>query len=61
MIVRSVKFGGDEIMPSDIVMSFIMFDSMLFGKLLMLSPTWHTSTLQAIDDYCNRFENQFVQ
>jgi len=44
-------------MPSDIIIAFIKLDAMLFAKFLMLSPSWHTSVLQAIDDYCNPYEN----
>jgi hypothetical protein len=47
-------------MPSEIVMAFIKYDAMLFVKFLMLSPSWHTSVLQAVDEYCNKLENQFV-
>ncbi len=42
------------------VIAFISFDTTLFNKFLMLSPTWHTSILQAMDEFGNRFENEFV-
>jgi hypothetical protein len=60
--MRTLKFGDSgEIVASDIVLAFIQYDSLLFAKFLLLSPTWHTSVLQSIDEHCNRFENKFVQ
>jgi len=47
-------------MPTDVVRTLISFDAMLFIKFLVLSPNWHTSTIQALDDYCNKLENEFV-
>lgn len=46
--------------PTDILITLLKFDCFLFAKFLLLSPTWHTSTLQAIDEYCNKFENHFI-
>ena len=56
-----VKFGDSgELIPTDIVISLVKYDSLLFAKFLLLSPSWHTSVLQAMDEHCNRFENKFV-
>lgn len=51
----------DELLPSAILLELIKHDFSLFPKFLGLSPAWHTSTLQALDDYCNSFENDFVR
>jgi hypothetical protein len=56
-----IKFGGEGVLiETAIIKTFLSYDSMLFTKFLMLSPNWHTSTIQALDDHCNQFENQFV-
>jgi hypothetical protein len=58
---QRVKFGGNgTLVPAPVVISFLSFDALLFAKFLMLSPNWHTSTLQALDDRCNLLENHFV-
>lgn len=60
--VRTLKFGDSgEIIPADIVLTLIKYDCLLFAKFLLLTPSWHTSVQQAIDDHCNKFENRFVQ
>ena len=59
--IMQVKFGDSgELIPTDIVISLVKYDSLLFAKFLLLSPSWHTSVLQAMDEHCNRFENKFV-
>lgn len=37
-----------------------MYDSGFFIKGLRLSKSWRESVLQAVDDFCNPIENQFV-
>jgi hypothetical protein len=41
-------------------MSLIQLSPRLYLKLKRLSPAWHRSVNQAIEDYANAFENQFV-
>lgn len=61
-VVPRVQFGGPgALVPGSVVTTLVSYDSRLFTAFLMLSPNWHTSTLQAIDDHCNALENQFVQ
>ena len=58
---RTFKFGeSGDIIPVDIITTLIKYDSLLFAKFLMLTPSWHTSVLQAIDEHSNKFENKFV-
>lgn len=51
----------DQLLPSVILLELFKHDFGLFPKFLCLSPAWHTSALQAMDDYCNGFENDFVR
>jgi hypothetical protein len=51
----------NQLVPGSIVIELLKHDFSLFTKFLKLSPSWHTSTLQSIDEYCNKFENQFIQ
>lgn len=58
---RTFKFGDSgEFIPTDIITTFIKYDTLLFGKFLLLTPSWHTSVLQAMDEHCNKFENKFI-
>ena len=62
VIPRYLKFGmAGTIMDSQIVISLLSYDPVLFRKFLLLSPAWHTSSLQALDEHTNKIENQFVQ
>ena len=57
----TLKFGeSGTLVDSSIITTFITYDTFLFMKFLLLSPNWHTSVLQALDDYCNPLENTFV-
>ena len=58
---RTLKFGHETTpLDSEIIMMFLKLDGHLFRKLLMLSPYWHYSILQAIEEYSNPFENGFI-
>ncbi len=61
VIPRYLKFGiTGTIMDSEIVIALISYEPVLFRKFLMVSPTWHTSSLHALDEYSNKLENQFI-
>ena len=42
------------------VITIIMYDSGFFIKGLRLNKSWRESVFQAVDDFCNPIENQFV-
>ena len=45
---------------SRVVTTIIMYDHGFFIRGLRLNRGWRESVLQAVDDFCNPIENQFV-
>ena len=58
---RYIKFGGDNC-PIDtrIAMTILQYDMGNFKKYLCISPNWHHTILEAMDEYFKRAEVDFV-
>jgi hypothetical protein len=48
-------------LPSAIVIAILMFNMNDYPKYIRISAAWHCCIGQALDDYCNRLENSFIQ
>jgi hypothetical protein len=44
----------------NVAITLLKFDPTIFVKAKRLSRIWREEVQEAVDDYCNRFENQFV-
>eukprot|EP00347_Sterkiella_histriomuscorum_P024104 403332295 len=60
-IQRVIQFGGNNCpIDTEIVMMILLFDMPNFRKYLCLTPQWHHSILEAMDEYFKKVECNFV-
>ena len=48
-------------LPSEAVTLILMFNANEMPKLLRLSASWHTVINEALEEYTNGWENQFIK